>query len=461
MGYNNYMKKIIILIVTMITTTGLLAACGFFLNPGSASIKDDVYMEYETMMDAFVEIESITEVSNYITFWAQTLGMETQKDRSESVIVETSGISTNGDNTFITIECGISLDNLSEDLRAAAIAMVLLKEIDEALPLRVLFVPYEGQNYYGAIKLPSYYLKNTKMIQLNSKYPNDVLTQGASSKWAYIERPIKLKKPTYKMAYQITIDGFSNEFPIAEFSNAPNGVKELGILFATFKSKGILFEIADFNGGGPAEFESTTASAIMVINQNDIKSLQYYYEKIEERLKNNYGSIHPDLLVTMSAVELPASVLSEEDTNNIISFIYTIFNGFCGTSENAFSSLNQLDITNSNFSCSLHIRNLIPLEEVEENDDLNVICNLNNMNYELKEMHNGWYQNPDSKYVNDFLEISNKKPKTTFSKSSLVEYQARDREMEKFSYGVDLKDCDRQFFVLKNYINSIYLAPQI
>lgn len=456
MGYNECMKKIITMMGIIIVIVGLLGSCGFFLNPNETSIKDDIYLEYETMMDAFVEVKSITDVSDYLLFWAQTFGMESQKDRSQSVIIETLESTDGEDATPIAIECGISLENLAEDLRAVAISLVLLKEIDGANPLRVLFVPYEEDNYYGAKNLASDFLKNTQMIHLNTRYPNNVLNQGASSKLAYIERDIDLKKPTYEMAYQITIDGFNDEFADTEFSVTPNGINELGILFALFKSNGMLFEIADFSGSSSSEFAPVSASAIMVINQNDMKSLEYYYDKMENKLTKSYQEVYPDMFVTLSAIDLPPTVLSNEDTDRLVSFIYTIFNGLCGESEFDFSTLNKVNTTKSKFSCSLLLHNLVNPEALEENDDLNVICNLNDMNYKLMEIHKGWYQDSDSEFVQGFLSAIDKKPKGTFFDSSLVEYQVRNKEMEMLSYGVDLKDCDRQLLVLKDYIESRY-----
>ncbi len=456
MGYNECMKKIITMMGIIIVIVGLLGSCGFFLNPNETSIKDDIYLEYETMMDAFVEVKSITDVSDYLLFWAQTLGMESQKDRSQSVIIETLESTDGEDATPIAIECGISLENLAEDLRAVAISLVLLKEIDGANPLRVLFVPYEEDNYYGAKNLASDFLKNTQMIHLNTRYPNNVLNQGASSKLAYIERDIDLKKPTYEMAYQITIDGFNDEFADTEFSVTPNGINELGILFALFKSNGMLFEIADFSGSSSSEFAPVSASAIMVINQNDMKSLEYYYDKMENKLTKSYQEVYPDMFVTLSAIDLPPTVLSNEDTDRLVSFIYTIFNGLCGESEFDITTLNKVNTTKSKFSCSLLLHNLVNPEALEENDDLNVICNLNDMNYKLMEIHKGWYQDSDSEFVQGFLSAIDKKPKRTFFDSSLVEYQVRNKEMEMLSYGVDLKDCDRQLLVLKDYIESRY-----
>lgn len=454
MSYNGYMKKIITIIIIVMVVISSLGACGFFLNPGQVSIKDEIYTEYETMMDVFVEIQSIADVSDYLLFWAQTLGFNAQKDRSQSVIIETLGVVNNTETTPITIECGISLENLAEDLRAVAISLVLIKEIDGAHPLRILFVPYEEGNYFGAKKIPAHYLKNTTMIQLNTRYPNEVVNQGASSKFADIEKKVTMKNPTYKLAYHITIDGFDEELKTIDFSKTPNAIRELGVLFATLKSKGMLFEIADFSGNGSTSFSPISGSAIMVINQNDMKSLEYSYGKMENKLNKSYKEDHPDIFVSLSAVEAPASVLSNEDTDRLVSFIYTVFNGFCGESEYTFSTINKVDTANSKFSCNLLALDLFDVEAIENNDDLGLICNLNDMDFELKEIHNGWYQDPESEFIKGFLEKIDKKPKGSFYDSPLVEYQARNNETEMLSYGVDLKDCEKQFSVLKNYIDS-------
>lgn len=454
MGYNSYMKKIITLIMTMIIAVGLLGSCGFILNPGEPSIKDDIYNEYETMMDAFVEVKSIADVSDYLLFRAQTLGVQGHKDRSQSVIIERIGTDYGEEVPPITIECGFSLENLAEDLRAVAISLVLLKEMEGDHPLRILFTPYEEDNYFGAHKIPASYLKNIEMIHLNTRYPNEVVNQGASSKFAYIERKVKMVTPSYKIAYRVTIEGFNEELAAPDFLNTPNAIRELGVLFATCKSKGMLFEIGDFSGGSSTSFSPISGSAIMVINQNDMKSLEYYYGKMESRLIKKYQEEHPEIFVTMSAIEAPPSVLSNEDTDRLVSFIYTIFNGFCGESEFAFSTLNKVATSNSKFSCSLLVLDLYNPEAIEENDDLNVICNLNNMDFRLKEINQGWYQDPESEFIKSFLENIDKKPKGSFYDSPLVEYQRRKNNTEMLSYGVDLKDCEKQFLILKNYIES-------
>ncbi|MDX9887682.1 MAG: hypothetical protein RBS51_00220 [Anaerovoracaceae bacterium] len=448
------MKKIITIIGIIIVVVGLLGSCGFFLNPRETSIKDDIYDEYETMMDAFVEVKSIADVSDYLLFRAQTLGVQGHKDRSQSVIIETVGTNYSEEGPPLTIECGFSLDNLAEDLRAVAISLVIIKEIDGAHPLRIIFTPYEEENYFGAAKIPASYLKDVEMIHLNTRYPNEVVNQGASSKFAYIERKVKMKTPSYKIAYRITIDGFNEELAGLDFSNTPNAIRELGVLFATCKSKGMLFEIVDFSGGGIRKFSPISGSAIMVINQNDMKSLEYYYGKMESRLIKAYQEEHPDIFVTMAAIETPTSVLSNEDTDRLVSFIYTIFNGFCGESDFAFSTLNMVATTNAKFSCSLLVLHLYNPEPIEENDDLDVICNLNDMDFRLKDINQGWYQDPESGFLKSFLENIDKKPKGSFYDSPLVEYQRRNNNTEMLSYGVDLKDCEKQFSILKKYIES-------
>ena len=448
------MKKIIITIGIIVVVIGLLGSCGFFLNLGEPSIKDDIYDEYETMMDAFVEVKSIADVSDYLLFRAQTLGVQGHKDRSQSVIIERIGTDYGEEVPPITIECGFSLENLAEDLRAVAISLVLLKEMEGDHPLRILFTPYEEDNYFGAHKIPASYLKNIEMIHLNTRYPNEVVNQGASSKFAYIERKVKMVTPSYKIAYRVTIEGFNEELAAPDFLNTPNAIRELGVLFATCKSKGMLFEIGDFSGGSSTSFSPISGSAIMVINQNDMKSLEYYYGKMESRLIKKYQEEHPEIFVTMSAIEAPPSVLSNEDTDCLVSFIYTIFNGFCGESEFAFSTLNKVATSNSKFSCSLLVLDLYNPEAIEENDDLNVICNLNNMDFRLKEINQGWYQDPESEFIKSFLENIDKKPKGSFYDSPLVEYQRRKNNTEMLSYGVDLKDCEKQFLILKNYIES-------
>ena len=106
-----------------------------------------------------------------------------------------------------------------------------------------------------------------------------------------------------------------------------NPIKQLGSVLANFKSTSLLFELASFRGGSAADQTPASASMTVVINSADEEKFIQKMDNALERFYDKYADQYPDASYTYEEVDLPKRVLVSEDAENIVSLLYTAFNG--------------------------------------------------------------------------------------------------------------------------------------
>ncbi len=452
------MKKTCRILILLIAIT-LLSGCDFLLKPEETNVKQEVFTEYETMVDALLQIEKVSDISDYLFLWAQTNGLPVERNSQGTVVIESlPKEGPKGD--LVTIECEFSMENRQEDLRSIAFALAFLRNYDSSEPLRLLLVPYAPQNHFGAKKVSKDYLKEFPFIKLNTKTPDEILLSEAGLWNGMISRSLKTKAPGYKFAYEISLEGFNSFISFEEGQPPPNSIKILGNFLATCKSNGMILEIAELNGNTELSMDVSTyyssSSAILVITQNDVRTLQRLFRDLKDQVDKQYLKAYPEISLSLLETELPVQVFSHEDSDRMISFLYTIFDGCYDSHYDAMSLLTDLSIYNNRFQANLLLWSHSQEVFQEMSRDFEVISNLNEMNHTLKEEHPGWQQNPESPWVQTFLQTAKKQPKSTLMTSSLVTYHQRNPHLEMVSFGVDLKNCEKQWKVLSSFLDQFH-----
>ncbi len=456
------MNKIIAAILIMILSVAMMTGCDGFPNENKVDIEQSIYDEYESMIDAFIGVDEISVVSDYLLQWAQSYQFDARKDRFNNVIVQHPASSGLEDGKPVVIECGISLQDLENDLRPVAIMLTAMKNLKDHNQVTFLFAPYEGRDYVGAKGIAESLLTEIKLINLNTYAPNMVTVSGAESAVYSMSRNIDLVDPSYQIAYEIKINGLTGGYSDIIKSKNPNAIKTLGNFLATCKSGGMLFELASFTGGENIGMYPVAASAIIVINQNDETSLNNRFEKALKSFQDNYSESQPQFSYTLTQIGRPQKVLSHADSDHIVSFLYTLFNGIYAKSETentvAISNLGMISTSESNFEAFLTMRSLDPAILLTMQSDLSVICNLNEFSYSMISGNAGWRQLPGKSLAKEFSEITGVKTAGYFNESQCAVYQDRNRDIEIISYGVDLVDCEKQCNNLIQYIETTTLS---
>jgi len=452
------MNKIIAALLTVVLSVAMMTGCDGFPNENKVDIEQSIYDEYESMIDAFIGVDEISVISDYLLQWAQSYQFDARKDRFNNVIVQLPASPGFEYGTPVVIECGISLQDLENDLRPVAIMLTAMKNLKDHNQVTFLFIPYEGREYLGAKGIAESLLTGVKLINLNTYAPNIITVSGAESAVYSMSRNINLVNPTYQIAYEIKVSGLSGGYSDIIKSKNPNAIKTLGNFLATCKSSGMLFELSSFNGGEDPGTYPVSASAIVVINQNDEASLNNRFEKALKSFQDNYSESQPEFSYTLTQVGRPQKVLSQLDSDHIVSFLYTLFNGIYAKSDAedtvAISNLGMIRTNENSFEAFLTMRSLDPAIFLAMQSDLSVICNLNEFSYDLVSGKAAWRQLPGKSLAKEFSEMTGVKTAGYFNESQCAVYQDRNRDIEIISYGVDLIDCEKQCNNLIQYIET-------
>lgn len=217
----------------------------------------------------------------------------------------------------------------ADDGVAEAMAFFLLQQDIEHGPLRLIFTVDEETGMSGAIHLDPKYLQDVSYIlNCDSEYIDILCVSSAGSTHTYFHRKVKWQQPVGTTAVNVIakdfLGGHSGETINAGKSNA---IKALGNLLLRLLRTGIEFRIATIDGGVAANAIPSKATATIVCNDVDMKTVEDVLEKTKSEFALVYGDVETSAQFVVEPAPIPANNMSYEDTKAII---YLISQLHCG-----------------------------------------------------------------------------------------------------------------------------------
>ena len=154
----------------------------------------------------------------------------------------------------------------------------------------------------------------------------------------------------------------------------------------------MLFEVSSFYGGKSANTIPSSAGITLVINSSDSSKFESKMDRAIEKFMEKYSEDYPEIEYTYEETDLPSTVLTRDETDNIVSLMYTALNGVYNKDDDGnvvaitnigrISSKDQkLKINVSAMSCSKEF-----LDEIT--DSYRTICGLCDVKYKCVEKYN-------------------------------------------------------------------------
>lgn len=217
----------------------------------------------------------------------------------------------------------------ADDGVAEAMAFFLLQQDIEHGPLRLIFTVDEETGMSGAIHLDPKYLQDVAYIlNCDSEYIDILCVSSAGSTHTYFHRHVKWQQPVGTTAVNVIakdfLGGHSGETINAGKSNA---IKALGNLLLRLLQSGIEFRIATIDGGVAANAIPSKATATIVCNDVDMKTVEDVLAKTKSEFTLVYGDVETSAQFVVEPAPIPAKNMSYEDTKAII---YLISQLHCG-----------------------------------------------------------------------------------------------------------------------------------
>lgn len=385
------MKRIFPVIISIIMTSALLFT-GCSLGISKLSVKDSVDASVELLTGALEKDRTFTCFTETVADWAEENDIKVETSNEKYLILSKQATETATSKESFVFHAGIDLS--SEDITehsivAASAVMTSLYSSNNHGDIRGIFTIIENGDPTGASSVSKSYLECDNFIDMTYSADESLCDSISTTSDMQAYKELELSSPIYTEAYKITLTGKTNQSAYKSRGTYPNAIKTIGDLLASCQSSTILFELADFNGGDDTTKLPSQATATIVLHENDVESFIKKFDKSLAKVEEIYEEAEDEevsLVYTMESVELPSIVISKEDTENIVSLMYTMINGNFIRDEDtdqvmAVSNIGSVSTANGTFTLGINAKSL----ETSIMDDIHTtvatICGLCDINY--------------------------------------------------------------------------------
>ncbi len=460
------MKRFSAICIPIIMILGLfLSGCsGSELDRGkelqSAMKRNDI-----DLSAAFLEnAASFQDVSAFIKEWAGNAGLEIAAERDHYIIVRNPATDGFEDQEATTLQCHVDPVHIRKDLDLLSLSMAcLLGPVQHGTIRLIVTENDEMDNFIGAQSLRTKSITDRHFIHMELGKSAMVYTSGSTYMPATLNCSAPRKKPEYTNAYTIdfTIPKRLNPYAFDKASSYPNPVEVIGNLLASAKSSGRLFEIASFTSESEDGYIPHRATAVVVIDDNNVESFLKRTESTQESMekkfkelqkaqdKKNTGEteVEEEPLYSFNVTEtaLPANVLAQKGSDNIISLLYTLQTGIVSQSEEngdiqAVSYIQSISTAKNNFNLNIKIRGMDETVIKEISDTYLVTSGLCDVEYKPGKTTKMWSSNQPGNLSDFFFEAVDKEKESapiTLSRTECDIFGTRGENLDMILYRVN------------------------
>ncbi|MGN0658722.1 MAG: hypothetical protein ACI4LA_03865 [Emergencia sp.] len=403
------MKKLtsLMLIAAMTFSLFTFTACGEEEEDLSSKIEEKIIAYQTDLEDSADALDSTEAIRDYLCSWAKTKGIDCTVDSHDNVIFEIKSSKAYKEAGPVVILCSYDCQQFENAIQPMAMALYIAKNNEDTGRLTIIFTSEDGHDFSGISSLNSrYFTDDTSVFCLNSGEKNMWSAEtGAGSSYRFTGS-ISYTRPSGDKAYRISIKGLPGGIPDSRISSYPNPIKEIGDLLAYFKTNALIYELAGCRGGSSAALYPKSASATVVIDEDDMEKFQSRVETAIETFNDRYDDFleeHPDVTYTYEEVDLPKKVMTQDSLNSFVSFLYTLLDGVYYKDEDdnliSITSIGTIRCEDSRFRISAVASSLSSSNLSEIDTAYKTICGLAGISYRKTGSIDGFYSAEESDFT--------------------------------------------------------------
>lgn len=328
----NKKKKIIIIAVAAVLLIAAAATAVYFLK---SSDKEDVPTLSETvesrvaayrtdLRDSMASMTDQKSVAEYLYTWAQNKGIDSKIDNNNNVIYTlpaTEGFEEKAPLILVSEFDYTCMDTYENSIVSAFTAA---KNDEPHGEYSIVFISREKGSLDAASALSDkYFTEGCQVIYLGSSTTSRTAAVTGGSEEYRLEKDLSYVQPEYDSAYTISISGLPAQSFSSDSVHDPNAIKIIGDLLANFKSTSMLFELSSFSGGSDGDMIPSGASVTIVVNDSNVSKFESKMEREIEDFMEDYQEDFPDVSYTCEPTDMPQRVIASQDTESIVSLLYT------------------------------------------------------------------------------------------------------------------------------------------
>jgi len=427
-------KKLIAIIVGALLLIAIIVAAIFILffsgdkEPSFQEVIENRVESYKTdLLDSAHQMQDQASVTKYLVNWAENKGIDVTTDQHNNVIYSFDATEGLEDRNPTVILCGYDYTCIDAYTNSIVCALTIARDESAHGEFKIIFVSEEAGNKESAHKLTSYFDEDCEVFYLGNDSSSKIANTSAGFVEYQFEKDLSNVSPSYNKAYKITISGIEQQKITSKTSSSPNPIKLLGNLLATFKSKSVLFDLVEFKGGGDNTLTPTEASITIVVSEDATAKVESRLEKAIESFNDKYLKKNPEATYTYEVVEMPYSVISSDDTESIISLLYTAPNGVYERDNDdialAYSCITAIDVSNYHSTIAVVASGYDEDSLTAIGDSFETICALTDITFEEIRNYPIYMANEEGQSLaNVFIEAYSEYRNTDLDVSVLPDY---------------------------------------
>ena len=360
--------------------------------PSLQQITEEKLSAYETdLKDSLGSMKTNEDVGNYLLTWAKNKQITAVSDTGGNIIYSLPpSEAAPADAQPAAVVCSFDASDMETHLEEIAAALTIAKNAGNTGHLQVIFLAENQEDRSGAKALDAgYFAEDTAVFCLGASASEQISAVTGGCRHIRISSRLHYAEPAYSRAYKIQLKNCPSLSISQTYEAGLNPIKTLGSVLANLQSTSLLFELSDFRGGSSEMLTPSEASMVIVINEEDASKLEKKLDGFIRKFYEKYGEAYPEIEYTYEAVSLPERVISDEDTDNLVSLMYTAFNGIYNRNEEgtitALTNMGRIRTSNGRLKIDTAILCSDPqlMEELAETYE--TICGLCDVNYEVTE----------------------------------------------------------------------------
>lgn len=429
----------------------------FFLSGCSGStadreneLKDSLQPVYEELGSNFSgDKGDYSLVSEFLKSWAQKNELKVTKTDSHYTVLTNPATSGQKKADTLTLQCTVDTDDLKRSMETLAIGMTALLGTEEHGRIDLIVTESSSGRFTGANAVSAEYLKTDNFINLSYSEDLALYTSGPELMTSTMTADIQKTSPHYSKAFTITMSMPDHKDAFDLDNNYPNPVNTIGNLLATQKSSGKLFQIASFNCDVTDGYLPKSATAVVVIDENNIDSFTKRFEKSYKSMQNKFDKLEDSFVYTMTETTMPSQVMSNQSSDNMISLMYTLKTGVYLQDENSGEIISASDITSistsgNRFKAVVSARSLDKDTLKEMSGVFRTTSGLCDINYKDDGENNTWSSDSSlGSFFRKSLSLDDSSPKTVLNRTECEIFALKAKDLNMISYNCNLSSTGK------------------
>lgn len=423
-----------------------------------ASLYNDLITDEGSETDA-------SEIIDYVSDWAKDNDISYDKASNGSLIMKFKASKGCDEYPSTVLHCSISGENNETEMQYLAVMMYSITNLEQHGALSAIVSPADK-----ADEISKKYLDADNFINLEySDNELSLLTSCAASSKYRLTKKIHYTAPRYDTAYRITIKNLKGGKVSTLEDGHPNPLLNINSILANFKTNGLLYDLASFNGCTSSDNYGTKASAVVVISESDIENFEKRLDKAIAKFNKKWGDLEDSYEFTYEQADMPSKVMTPDSASDIVSLFYTMISGVYLTDEEtdetvAYTNIGRLSVKNGTASVRIKAASKSYSTLDEMNDAIKTIAEISDFNYKKTYSSLLWKEYDNRGLLGSFQfasdEITGKQIKETdtFETHLCGILKSKNKNLSLISFGVNYNSWDDAANIITEFLKDITAA---